>query len=80
MSSDSPTARPRPSGCASPSASIVTGSAWTIDGGATALIEINLGTAEERTDACAEITPAQARAVAAALLELADIAEHAEAG
>jgi hypothetical protein len=45
-----------------------------------ALIEINLGTAGERTDACAEITPGQARTVAAALLELADTAEHARTG
>jgi Domain of unknown function (DUF6907) len=45
-----------------------------------ALIEINIGTAEELTDACAEITPGQARAVAAALLELADTAEHAGTG
>ncbi|HEV2373574.1 MAG TPA: hypothetical protein VGS19_15550 [Streptosporangiaceae bacterium] len=43
-----------------------------------ALIEINLGTAEERTDASAEMTPGQARAVAAALLKLADTAEHAD--
>ena len=33
-----------------------------------ALIELNLGTAEERTDMCAEITPGEARAVARALL------------
>jgi hypothetical protein len=45
-----------------------------------ALIEINLGTAGELTDACAEITPGQARAVAAALLELADTAERADPG
>jgi hypothetical protein len=43
-----------------------------------ALIEINLGTAGERTDLCAEITPSQARAVAAALLELADTADRAD--
>jgi hypothetical protein len=45
-----------------------------------ALIEINIGTAGERTDACAEITPGQARAIAAALLELAGPAEHAGTG
>jgi hypothetical protein len=41
-----------------------------------ALIELNLGTAAERTDMCAEITPAEARAVARALLDLAAIAER----
>jgi hypothetical protein len=41
-----------------------------------ALIELNLGTAAERTDMCAEITPAEARAVAQALLDLADTAER----
>jgi hypothetical protein len=40
------------------------------------LIELNLGTAAERTDLCAEITPAEARAVARALLDLADTAEQ----
>lgn len=38
------------------------------------LIEVNLGTANELTDACAELTPAQARDLAAALLELASAA------
>jgi hypothetical protein len=42
-----------------------------------ALIELNLGTAAKRTDMCAEITPAEARAVARALLDLASIAERA---
>lgn len=42
-----------------------------------ALIELNLGTTAKRTDMCAEITPAQARAVARALLDLAAIAERA---
>lgn len=41
-----------------------------------ALIELNLGTAAGRTDMCAEITPAEARAVARALLGLAAIAER----
>jgi hypothetical protein len=41
-------------------------------------IELNLGTATERTDLCAEITPAEARAVAQALLDLADTAEPDE--
>ncbi len=41
-----------------------------------ALIELNLGTAGERTDMCAEITPAEARAVAQALLDLAAAAER----
>ena len=41
-----------------------------------ALIEVNLGTATERTDACAELTPAQARDLAAALVDLAGTAEH----
>jgi hypothetical protein len=40
-----------------------------------ALIELNLGTAATRTDMCAEITPAGARAVALALLDLAASAE-----
>ena len=44
-----------------------------------ARIELNLGTAEERTDNCAEITLAEARAVAQALLNLAATAERAEA-
>ena len=34
-------------------------------------IELNLGTAAERTDMCAEVTPAEARAIAQALLDLA---------
>jgi hypothetical protein len=41
-----------------------------------ALIELNLGAAAERTDMCAEITPAEARAVARVLLDLAAIAER----
>ena len=41
-----------------------------------ALVELNLGTAGERTDVCAEITPAEARAVAQALLDLAAAAER----
>ena len=44
-----------------------------------ALIELNLGTAGERTDMCAGITPGEARAVAAALTELADVAERGAA-
>jgi Domain of unknown function (DUF6907) len=40
------------------------------------LIELNLGTATERTDMCAEITPAEARVVAKALLDLAATAER----
>jgi hypothetical protein len=43
-----------------------------------ALIELQLATTEYNTDACAEITPGQARAVARALLQLADTAEHAD--
>ena len=39
-------------------------------------IELNLGTAEERTDLCAEVTPSEARAIAQALLDLADTAEQ----
>lgn len=42
------------------------------------LIEINLGTASKRTGACVEITPAEARTVAQALLDLAATAEQAE--
>ena len=45
-----------------------------------ALIELNLGTAGERTDMCAEITPGEARAVAQALLDLAATAERAGDG
>ena len=41
-----------------------------------ALIELNLGTTAERTDMCAEVTPAEARAIAQALLDLADTAER----
>ena len=41
-----------------------------------ALIELNLGTGAERTDLCAEITPAEARLVAKALLDLAATAER----
>jgi hypothetical protein len=36
-----------------------------------ALIELNLGTAADRTDMCAEMTPDEAEAVARALLRLA---------
>jgi hypothetical protein len=39
-------------------------------------IEINLGTATERTDSCAELTPAEARAIARALLDLAAAAKR----
>ena len=41
------------------------------------LIELNLGTPADRTDSCAEVTPAEARAIARALLDLADTAEQA---
>lgn len=41
-----------------------------------ARIELQLATTEANTDACAEITPAQARAIAQALLELAATAER----
>ena len=41
-----------------------------------ALIELNLGTAAERTDLCVEATPAEARAIARALVDLADTAER----
>jgi hypothetical protein len=41
-----------------------------------ARIELNLGTAEVKTDSCAEPTPAEARAIAEALLDLADTAER----
>ena len=44
--------------------------------GGQALIEVQLGTAEEDTDLYAELAPDQARAVAAALLELAAAAER----
>jgi hypothetical protein len=53
---------------------------WTypLDAGpGPALIELNLGTAEKKTDSCAEITPAEARAVARALLDLAATADRA---
>ena len=40
-----------------------------------ALIELNLGTAAGRTDMCADISPAGARAIARALLDLAATAE-----
>jgi hypothetical protein len=40
------------------------------------LIELQLGTAETNTNMSARITPAQARAVAGALLELAATAER----
>ena len=42
-----------------------------------AVIEANLGTAAHRTDMAAELTPAEARAAAWALLERADTAERA---
>jgi hypothetical protein len=41
-----------------------------------ALIELSFGTAVKRTDMCAAATPAEARAIAQALLELADTAER----
>jgi len=41
-----------------------------------AFIELNLGTAEAGTDACAELTPAEARSVARALLSIAATAEQ----
>lgn len=41
-----------------------------------ARIELNLGTADERTDLCAEVAPSEARAIAQALLDLADTAEQ----
>ena len=44
------------------------------------LIELNLGTAGVSTNMCAEMTPGQARAVAAALLEVAASAEEGRAG
>lgn len=44
------------------------------------VIEVNLGTAGQLTDACAELTPAQARDLAAALIELAAAAERPGAG
>jgi hypothetical protein len=40
------------------------------------LVELNIGTASERTDMCVEIVPAEARAIAHALLALADTAER----
>ncbi len=43
-----------------------------------ALIELNLGTATERTDMCAEITPDEAEAVARALLALAATARRGQ--
>lgn len=52
---------------------------WTHPLGAApgpALIELNLGTAAERTDMCAEITPDEAEAVARALLALAAAARR----
>jgi hypothetical protein len=39
------------------------------------LIELNLGTPTGSTDSCVEATPAEARAIAQALLDLADTAE-----
>lgn len=41
-----------------------------------AQVELNLGTAEVRTDACGEMTPGEARAVAQALLDAASQAER----
>jgi hypothetical protein len=41
-----------------------------------ARIELQLGTAEERTDMNAELTPAEARAIAQALLDHAATAER----
>lgn len=52
---------------------------WTHPLGArpgSAFIDLNLGTAERGTDACAELTPAEARSVARALLDLAAVAEQ----
>ena len=43
------------------------------------IIELNLGTLAARTDSCVEATPAEARAIARALLGLADTAEQADA-
>jgi hypothetical protein len=40
------------------------------------LVEVNLGTDSQLTDACAELTPAQARDLAAALLQVAAAAGH----
>jgi hypothetical protein len=40
------------------------------------LIELNLGTPAAGTDLCVEATPAEARAIARALLDLADTAEQ----
>ena len=40
------------------------------------VIELNLGTRASRTDSCAELSPAEARAIARALLDLADAAER----
>src|SRR5450756_82973 len=40
------------------------------------LVELNLGTAKSRTDASVEATPAEARAIARALLAVADAAER----
>jgi hypothetical protein len=57
----------------------VTLKSWTHPLGAgpgPARIEINLGTTRLSTDRCTELTPGEARAVAAALLELAATAEH----
>lgn len=44
-----------------------------------ALIELQLGTAAQNTDLYADLTPGQAWAVAAALIELADAAERGAA-
>jgi hypothetical protein len=52
---------------------------WTPSLGAgpgPAFIELNLGTAEAGTDACAELSSAEARAVARALLDLAAVADQ----
>ena len=55
-------------------------SSWTHPLGAgpgPAVIKANLGTAAHLTDVAAELTPAEARAVAQALLDRADTAEQA---
>ena len=43
-------------------------------------VEVQFATAEYDTDVYTELTPGQARAVASALLQLADTAERAEGG
>ena len=57
-------------------------SSWTcpLDAGpGPAVVEANIGTPAQRTDMAAELTPAEARAVARALLESADAAQRAGA-